>query len=135
MDLLRWNATAITIIGEVNITDATSYYLNGPIGIVLDSSDALYVADGNNARVQKFFLGASSGWTVAGNSSGFYGFTANRLKYPNDVAVGPNDNLYVVDSYNHRVQLWSVNATSGITVAGNGQHENKTSHFYFIHRK
>jgi sugar lactone lactonase YvrE len=29
-----------------------------------------------------------------------------------------NENLYIADGYNHRVQRWAPGATSGVTVAG-----------------
>ena len=122
MGLLRWNTTGTTIAGEPNITSATSNYLNTPIGMALDSFNLLYVADSGNNRVQQFSPGNSTGKTVAGQSNGSFGPAADRLNSPNDVAVDSNGNLYVVDTFNHRVQLWRVNATSGITIAGNGQY-------------
>jgi sugar lactone lactonase YvrE len=118
---LRWNTTAITVAGQLYITNATSKYLNFPIGILVDASNTLYVSDAMNFRIQKFPLGNTTGQTVAGQSNGVVGATAGYLNYPSDVAVDSNSNVYVADSYNNRVQLWRVNATSGITVAGNGE--------------
>lgn len=70
---LRWNKTGITIAGVTSMNDATSDYLNHTIGMVLDSSDTLYVADTYHHRVQQFLLGCASGTTIAGNASGFSG--------------------------------------------------------------
>ncbi len=94
-------------------------HLDFPIGIVLDSSNTLYVADADNNRIQKLLFGNTAATTVAGNSSGASGVTNYLLNYPNDVAVDSNGNVYVVDTSNNRIQLWYVNATSGITIAGN----------------
>lgn len=88
---------------------------------MLDSSDSLYVADAQHNRIQKFFYGNNTGITVAGQTNGSFGVTARHLNFPNDVTVDSNGNVYAVDTYNNRVQFWSVNSTSGITVAGNGQ--------------
>jgi sugar lactone lactonase YvrE len=89
------------------------------MGIVLDLSNTLYVADANNNRIQKLLFGNINATTVAGSSSGASGLTNNLLAYPNDVGVDSNGNVYVVDTNNNRIQLWYVNATSGITIAGN----------------
>lgn len=120
--LLRWNTTGITIAGDLNAISATADYLNNPIGMVFDSSDILYVTDSNNHRIQQFSPGNMTGKTVAGQSNGIFGLIADRLNVPNDVAIDSNGNLYVVDTSNHRVQLWLANATSGITIAGSGQY-------------
>jgi sugar lactone lactonase YvrE len=109
------------VLGAVSYVGTASNHLDYPIGIVLDSSDALYVADARNNRVQMLLLGNTAAMTVAGDSSGIVGSTATLLDYPNDVAVDSNDNVYVVDTYNNRIQLWYVNASSGITIAGNGK--------------
>jgi sugar lactone lactonase YvrE len=122
---LRWNTSASTVAGQLSMTNATPYYLNGPSGIFIDSSNTLYVADGSNNRVQQFLLGSTIGTTVAGQPNGSFGSQANRLWDPSDVAVDLNGNIYVAEINNNRVQLWHVNATSGITVAGNGKKSNK----------
>jgi len=105
----------------LNATNITSNSLNAPKGIVLDSTDTLYVADNNNNRVQRIFVGYTNDTTVAGNASGFSGSTANYLDFPNDIAIDSYDNLYVADSFNSRVQLWLFNASSGTTIATGGK--------------
>jgi sugar lactone lactonase YvrE len=103
------------------MTGATATYLNLPIGIWVDTSNNLYVADASNNRIQRFALGNTTGTTVAGSSSGVGGSSASSLNYTNDMRVDSNGNIYVVDSYNNRVQLWNASASVGITIAGNGK--------------
>ena len=58
--------------------------------------------------------------TVAGGHG--QGAAANQLYNPYEVAVDASQNVYVADTFNHRVQRWAPGATSGVTVAGgNGQ--------------
>jgi sugar lactone lactonase YvrE len=71
---------------------------------------------------------------VAGQSNGIGGPGASFLNYSNDVAVDSNDNVYVVDTYNNRIQLWPFNASSGITIAGNGKLQKQLT-FFLINRK
>lgn len=119
--LLKWNNTGETVAGELNRTNATSIYLKSPFGIILDSSDSLYVSDSANHRVQKFLSGSNESITVAGDPNGTAGSSLNRFLYTYDCAVDSKSNLYVVDVYNHRVLLWKVNASSGIRIAGGGE--------------
>lgn len=121
MVLLGWNTTGTTVTGELNSTNATSNYLNYPIGIIFDSSNALYVSDAFNSRIQQFLYDNSTGKTRAGQANGVGGGLANHLSSPNDIAIDSNGNLYVADTNNNRIQLWSVNASAGVTIAGNGK--------------
>ena len=52
--------------------------------------------------------------------TGINGSTANTLNYPLGIFVDTNFDLYVADRYNHRIQLFPIDQTDGITVAGNG---------------
>ena len=132
MGLLRWNTTALTVAGQLSMTNATPSYLNNPLGIFIDTFDTLYVADSSNNRVQQFLFGSTIGTTSAGQANGVSGSISARLNLPSDVAVDLNGNVYVVEVNNHRVQLWHVNATFGITVAGNGKILSKNHTFVFI---
>ncbi len=102
---------------------ATSASLYGPIGVAIDSSGNLYIAEQNNERIRKV---TASGviTTVAGNGvAGYNGdnipATSASLDDPFDVAVDSFGNLYIADYYNYRVR--KVTASGVITtVAGNG---------------
>ena len=117
----RWNSTAKTVAGVGVVAGTAANLLTFPCGIVIDSWSSLYIADSGSHRVQRWLLDSASGSTVAGQSNGVVGTGANYLSTPNDIAVDANGNVYVVDTYNHRVVRWNVNATAGILVAGTGK--------------
>lgn len=101
---------------------ATAAELYEPIGVAVDSSGNVYIADQYNYVVRKVSGGNIS--TFAGNHT--YGFAGDggpaanaELEYVLDVAVDGFGNVYIADQYNQRIR--KVN-TSGIisTYAGNG---------------
>jgi hypothetical protein len=104
----------------MNQRGTNSNLLDWPTGLALDLSNALYIGDYNNNRVQKFLPGILNGATVAGQSDGTQNRTPETLSFPAGVLVDYSGNLYVTDSGNSRVQLWSSGASSGSTVVGNG---------------
>ena len=54
--------------------------------------------------------------TLAGGKG--KGYAMNQFNYPTGIAYDQEENLYVSDMHNHRVQKWMKGATVGITVAG-----------------
>jgi sugar lactone lactonase YvrE len=94
-----------------------------PGGIAVDTAGNVYFSDFYNNRVRKI---SPSGiiTTVAGNgSAGFAGdgglATSASLQLPQGVAIDTAGNLYIADTYNHRVR--KIDASGIITtVAGNG---------------
>lgn len=56
------------------------------------------------------------GTTVAGNLS--RGVSASQLNSPGRVLLDSNENLYITDTSNHRIQFWTKNAANGTTIAG-----------------
>lgn len=102
---------------------ATSARLDTPTGVWVDASGMIYIADRNNNRIRRVDL-AGTITTVAGN--GTYGYsgdtgqaTSAMLRNPTGIYGDAAGNLYIADTYNHRVRKVD---TSGIidTVAGNG---------------
>jgi sugar lactone lactonase YvrE len=72
---------------------------NGPIGIAVDATGNVFIADTNNHRIQKF----SSTGTFLSNF-GKFGGSNGELKEPNAVATDAGGNVYVADTWNHRIQ-------------------------------
>ena len=93
---------------------ATAARLDSPKGVTLDSAGNLFIADYDNYRIRKV---NTSGiiTTVAGN--GTFGFsgdggaaTAASLHAPSGVAVDSAGNLFIADTYNHRIRKVAGNA-------------------------
>lgn len=64
--------------------------------------------------------------TLAGGKG--RGFENTQFNYPTGIAYDKEDNLYVSDMHNHRIQKWIKGATFGVTVAGGngyGNNENQ----------
>ena len=77
--------------------------LYGPSGIVVDQFGTIYVADCYNDRVVRWLKGATEGSiVVAGDGQ------ANALSQPSDLSFDRQNNLYVVEWNNHRVQKFNV---------------------------
>ena len=98
---------------------ATAAQLNNPRGVAVDGSGNLYIADTNNSRIRKVDSSGNIS-TVAGGASGDGGAaTAAQLNFPEGVALDGSGNLYIADTFNHRIRKVD---SSGVitTVAGTG---------------
>jgi uncharacterized protein (TIGR03437 family) len=96
--------------------------LNFPVSVALDSSNDIYIADGNNFRIREVFP-VGTIVTVAGNGTeGFSGdggaATSAEINYVYGVRLDSSGNLYIADASNNRVRK----VTNGTinTVAGTG---------------
>jgi len=88
-------------------------------GLFVDLNNTLYCSMFDGHQVVKKWLNSNSSAmaTVAGTGSA--GTASNMLSYPNGIFVDTNFDLYVADRNNHRIQLFRLGQTNGITVAGN----------------
>ena len=125
-----------TVAGSASGTEGTngdqgaagSSYLYFPAGLAFSSSGNLYVADYSNSRVQEVALAngtyfgqamnADDIYTIAGSSSGSWGYSGNgglatsaQLAGAMGVASVPSGALYIADYGNDRVAV--VPSTSG----------------------
>ncbi len=106
---------AVSVIGDPNFTTFTygsptaSDLSGGAVGIALDTSCNLWVADFANSRVLKYTAPLTTGKSaslVLGQSSftsSASGSGANQLKDPQEIAFDPNGDLWVADYNNNRV--------------------------------
>ena len=80
-----------------------SQFIN-PVGLVVDSSDNIYVADWGNNRIQKFDSNGNfiTKWGTPGTGDGQF----NR---PAGLAIDSSGNILVVDEGNNRIQKFDSN--------------------------
>ncbi len=115
------SSTGTTVAGG-NGVGASANKFNSPIGVFVDASGNIFVADRFNHRIQKFPANSTSstnGTTVAGGNGS--GSAANQLSSPTGIYVDGQGNIYVADRNNNRIQRFPANSTSstnGTTIAG-----------------
>ena len=104
---------------------ATQAHINGPRGLFIDSSGALYVADSASNMIRKVVAGTIT--LVAGSTSGLPGFsgdggqaTSALLSDPNSVAVDTCGNVYIADSRNSRIRMVTTGGIINTIAGGNG---------------
>jgi sugar lactone lactonase YvrE len=104
---------------------ATTAALNEPAALAVDDRGNLYIADQSNNRVRKVDVSTGIITTVAG--TGETGYTGDGMPAteagvsgPSGLALGPDGELYIADTFSGRIRR--VDPTTGIisTVAGDG---------------
>ena len=98
----------------------TSVRFNFPLGVALDSSRNLYVADAVNGAIRRITpAGVVS--TFVGGSAFFVDATGGPPEFsgPHGVAIDVNNNVYVADKFNHSIRKVT---PAGVvtTLAGSG---------------
>jgi sugar lactone lactonase YvrE len=93
--------------------------------VTIDGQGRLYVLDTYNQRVRRIDFARQLVETVAGNGTpGFAGdggpATDASLNYPRDIELGPDGNLYIADTDNHRVRVVDLGTGVISTLAGTG---------------
>jgi len=84
----------IEIVAGIGLAGSTSYMLNVPNGIFVDTNLDLYVADSGNNRIQLFGSGQLNAITVAGNTSSIPTISLNT---PVAVTLDANKYLFIAD--------------------------------------
>ena len=119
------SGNVITLAGSGNqgFTDGqgTAASFNGPIGVAVDSSGNVYVADINNHLIRKIdSLGNVTTLAGSGTQDSDDGVgTSASFKFPRDVAVDSSGNVYVADTGNHLIRR--IDSTGNVTtLAGSG---------------
>ena len=114
------NFAGTGLAGAADGKDSASF--NSPLGVAVDGSGNVYVADYGNDEIRKITpaglvstLAGKAG--LAGNADGLD--TAARFNLPESLVVDENGNIFVADNGNNEVRKVT---TAGLvsTIAGNG---------------
>ena len=102
---------------------ATAAQLCNPMGLVLDASGNVYIADKDNCVVRVVASTSNVISTVAGNGvCGYAGdggpATAAQLNRPYAVALSPAGDLYIADTANNRIRKVALPSGTITTIAG-----------------
>jgi sugar lactone lactonase YvrE len=97
-----------------------------PNGGLAHQGNRLFVSDTLNHRIRVIDLSTGIIDTLAGNGTAeFSGDGADAkaagLNHPRDLEVGPDGNLYVADTDNHRIRMIDLKSRQISTVAGSGE--------------
>jgi hypothetical protein len=103
---------------------ATLGELNHPVGLAFDGAGNLYIAEEGNCIIREVVADTGFLQTVAGIPAlcGFSGdglATDHRLYDPDGVASDAFGNLFIADTYNHRLR-WVDTSGNMTTIAGTG---------------
>ena len=93
------------IAGYADGPDSTAQF-NSPIDVCVDEAGNVYVSDFGNQYIRKISA-AGMVSTVAGNGIPGYvdGPAATaEFNYPRGICIDPSGNLYIGDSWNHRIR-------------------------------
>ena len=111
----RWAENAVTVAGAANGAAGSSLdQLQLNFNIFFDENDILYIADYWNARVVLIGSNSTTAIRVIGQEFPVNMFTFNG---PGDVFV-TSTSIYVMDTWNYRVQKWTRSFSDPVTVAG-----------------
>ncbi|PZF72192.1 NHL domain-containing protein [Taibaiella soli] len=102
---------------------ATTSSLNNPLGMAVDASGNVYIADANQHRIRKVaangVITTIAGTGVAGFSGDGAAANLAQLNSPYDVKLDAAGNLYIADYLNNRIR--KIDASGIITtIAGTG---------------
>jgi tripartite motif-containing protein 71 len=103
------NATGETVAGMRGTPGDSLLQLNEPSGIIMDSNEAIYIADSKNSRIVKWLTrNYTAGGVCIVGCPVTSGTEPNELKYPYDLKFDSEGNLLVSDVGNHRVQKFEL---------------------------
>ena len=95
-----------------------------PKGLAIDSSNYLFVVDGDHHRIKKFTVDRRHLSTV-----GKEGNRQLEFRYPSGIAIHPKSGrIYIADTCNHRIQILNSDLTFVTTFGSNGTNDGEFSY-------
>ena len=109
----RWAQNGITIAGSPNGINGSSLdRLRRNVGVFCADDGILYIADMENNRIVLIAPNSTTAIAIVGRE-----WDVNTFRNPTDVFV-TRTSIYVMDTWNFRVQKWSKDLYDPTTVAG-----------------
>ena len=107
--VMKWmkGAKEGIIVAGGNGQGANLKQLHFPNGIFVDQSESVYIAEKGNNRIVRWLKGAKEGTIILG---GNVGEQANQFSSPRDLSFDEENNLYVLDGDNNRIQKFHPNS-------------------------
>jgi PKD repeat protein len=105
-------------VGHFGESGSAAGQFNKPLGIAVDLTGNIYVADTHNHRIQMFdsFGSFIREWGGKGTAEG-------KFDTPIGIAVDESGNIYVADSENHRISIFGNSGSHLKTIGGRGAGE------------
>jgi hypothetical protein len=107
--------------------------LSGPYAIEVNDAGDIYVVENYANKVSKFIFSGDDYTQVIVAGGNGEGTELNQLSRPMDLHLDESDNLYVLDTYNHRVVKWLPGAIQGSVVAGGNNNGSDLNQLYYPH--
>lgn len=89
-------------LGEARVSGDDSLHFDRPTSVAVEKDGSFYIADGyGNSRVMKFSAAGKFlfQWGKKGSANG-------EFQVPHDIALDNNENVYVADRENKRIQIF-----------------------------
>jgi len=114
---------AFNTIWKEYYTEGTNAEIRYPQSIIVDANDYVYVTEGLPMHFVRSQVNKYNNQGEIISSFGSFGSNAGQFYFTGDIAIDENNNIYVTDRYNHRVQVFhrklTTMNTKAIIVAGN----------------
>ena len=112
------NASSGTVVAGGNGPGTNISQLMQPLGFIFDEKNSSFlIANYGAHNIVRWRLGDTS-WTLVAGVTGVSGSSSTLLNGPRSVILDPFGNMYVVDGYNHRIQMFLENDNNATTIAG-----------------
>ncbi|CAF1413217.1 unnamed protein product, partial [Adineta steineri] len=105
--VMKWlkNANEGILVAPGQVSDENTNSLSRPIGVIVDHMGNIYVTNEGSHRITRWSPSATEAITVVGEQ---YGSGPTPAMYSQDLSFDQQNNLYVVDTNNDRIQQFIV---------------------------